>query len=56
MSDTTIAILIVPLLLGLTIVLECTRIGCTWLHRRAKQITPRSGVEPAQGVRRPSLE
>lgn len=34
MSDTMAALLIVPFLIALVVVLECTRTGCTWLHRR----------------------
>ena len=36
MSDTMAAILILPVLIALTVALECTRHGCTWLHRRTR--------------------
>ena len=36
MSDTTIAILILPFLIALTVALECTRVGCTKLARRVR--------------------
>ena len=37
MSETTIAILILPVLIALTAVLECTRIGCTKLARHLRE-------------------
>ncbi len=33
MSDTAIAIVVVPFLIILTLALECTRIGCSWACR-----------------------
>lgn len=36
MSDTAIAILILPVLIALTVVLECTRVGCTKLSRHLR--------------------
>ena len=33
MSDTAIALVVVPFLIVLTMVLECTRICCTWALR-----------------------
>ena len=33
MSDTAIAIVVLPFLIVLTLALECTRIGCTWAAR-----------------------
>ena len=35
MSDTTIAIIILPFLVALTVALECTRIGCSRDHPQA---------------------
>ncbi len=37
MSDTLIAILILPFLIVLTVALECTRIGCTRLSRKVRE-------------------
>ena len=42
MSDITIAILILPFLVLLTLILECTRVGCTRLSRHLR----RSGAKP----------
>jgi len=48
MSDATIAIVILPFLVALTVVLECTRVGCTRVAQlvsraRRERITPRPG-------------
>ncbi len=46
MSDTTIAILILPVLIALTLVLECTRVGCTRLARKLREArSPRQGMQ-----------
>ena len=37
MSDTTAAILILPTLAALVLVLECSRLGCTRLHRQLQK-------------------
>ncbi len=37
MSDTTIAIIILPFLVALTVALECTRIGCSRIIRRLRE-------------------
>ena len=43
MSDTTIAILILPVLVALTVALECSRMGCTKLSRHLRAARERSG-------------
>ena len=48
MSDTTIALLILPFLVVLTICLECTRVGCTKLFRHLRR---RSKDDVPQGAR-----
>ena len=42
MSDTAIAILILPFLVVLTVLLECTRIGCTRMARKLRESRPES--------------
>jgi hypothetical protein len=37
MSDTMIAVVILPFLIGLTVVLECTRVGCTRVLRHVRE-------------------
>lgn len=37
MSETLAAFLILPVLIGLVAVLECTRAGCTWLSKRLRR-------------------
>ncbi len=47
MSDLTIAIVVVPFLIVLTLALECTRIGCSWACRsyRTARVQSRGGTE-----------
>ena len=44
MSDTTIALVILPFLIALTVALECTRIGCTKLARRLRESRGRAAT------------
>ncbi len=46
MSDLTIAIVVVPFLVVLTLALECTRIGCSWACRsyRTAKVQSRGGT------------
>ena len=44
MSDTTVAILILPLMTVLVLVLEYSRIGCTSLKRRLQRPRTPGGV------------
>ena len=37
MSDTATAIIILPILVALTLLLECTRVGCTRLSRKLRE-------------------
>ncbi len=37
MSDTTIALVILPFLVVLTVALECTRIGCSRIMRKLRE-------------------
>ncbi len=46
MSDATIAIVILPILIALTLALECTRVGCTLLSRKLREArVPRPGMQ-----------
>lgn len=49
MSDTTVAILILPVLIALTLALECTRVGCTRLSRRLRENRRDERVSSASG-------
>lgn len=48
MSDMTAAIAIVPFLVLLTLVLECSRIGCTWLRTRNRDLRSQRESESPQ--------
>lgn len=48
MSDTTIAILILPVLIVLTAALECTRAGCAKALRHRRSTRERTHSSPAR--------
>lgn len=50
MSDTAIAILILPLLFAVVLVMECSRIGCARLKRRMQ--TPKSLAQQSHSTSR----
>ena len=37
MSDTAVAIVVLPIMAALVLVMECSRIGCTHLKRRLQK-------------------
>ena len=50
MSETMVALLILPVLIALVVTLECARTGCTWLHRRMRKSPSESVFTPAANV------
>jgi len=42
MSDTMVAILMLPVLILLVLLLECSRVGCTWLIKRHREARVKS--------------
>ena len=51
MSDTAVAVLILPALIALTIALECTRVGCNKIARKLRATQSRSPELEAQDLR-----
>lgn len=50
MSDTMVAILMLPVLALLVVALECSRIGCVWLVRRCREAKSSGGVRPGRAM------
>ena len=45
MSETLIAVTILPFLIALTVVLECTRVGCSRVARTLREARSRSSTQ-----------
>lgn len=51
MPDSTVAFLLVPSLMVLTVILECTRVACIWAQRRRHRAAQARTAAPAsQGL------
>lgn len=52
MSDTDVAILILPLMAAVVVVMECSRIGCTRLKRRLQKNRSSAVLDRSAGLSR----
>lgn len=46
MSDTAVAILVLPFLIALTVLLECSRVGCTRIARKLREARSQEARSP----------
>lgn len=50
MSNTTIGMLMLPVLALLLLLLECSRMGCVWLVKRLRETRSRAGTAHVGGL------